>query len=572
MAGHTILLNLFGGVALLLWGTHMVQSAILRVFATPISAALARASAGPIRAAATGAVAATGLQSATAVAMLLSSFVARGMIALAPALAVMLGADLGTTLAVQALSLNLSAVAPLLLIVGVLLNRLAHSSRVEQTGRVVIGLGLMLLALGLIVAASAPLRDSEVTTLVLGRLGHDPVLALLFAILFTWLIHSSVAFVLFVISLTTAGLVTLPLALILVLGANVGAGLVAVGLTFDASTAARRMILGNLAFRAIGALAVFAALGPITAAISGLGADPGRLAAHFHTLFNLGLAIVFLPLTGRAARLLGRLVPDPEPESEAVVGPRLDHLDPSLLDRPPLALNAATRAVLGLADKVELMLREAIRTFDDADRRRIKNLEGLEDEVDADQEAIKLYLAKLMQTQLSAEESARVLEVVQFTTNLEHIGDIIDKGLLRLAGKKQKQALRFSQDGWHDIEAFHALIAEQMRRALAVFVSRDAAMARELVAEKDRLRAEEAAASERHFRRLRDGLPETIETSALHLDVLRDLKRVNAHLTSVAYPILEATGELRGSRLRAPAAEREPVRRAAQPARASSAG
>ncbi len=569
MAGHTILLNLFGGVALLLWGTHMVQSGILRVFAAQISAALARASAGPIRAAAAGAVAATGLQSATAVAMLLSSFVARGMIALAPALAVMLGADLGTTLAVQALSFNLSAIAPLFLIAGVLLNRLAHSSRAEQTGRVIIGLGLMLLALGLIVSASAPLRDSEVTALVLGRLGHDPVLALLFAILFTWLIHSSVAFVLFVISLTTAGLVTLPLALTLVLGANVGAGLVAVGLTFDASTAARRMILGNLAFRAIGALAVFAALGPITTAISGLGADPGRLAAHFHTLFNLGLAVVFLPLTGRAARLLERYVPDPAPEAS---GPRLDHLDPSLLDRPPLALNAATRAVLGLADKVELMLREAIRTFDDADRRRIKDLEGLEDEVDADQEAIKLYLAKLMQTQLSAEESARVLEVVQFTTNLEHIGDIIDKGLLRLAAKKQKQALRFSADGWREIEVFHALIAEQMRRALAVFVSRDTAMARELVAEKDRLRAEEAQASERHFRRLRDGLPETIETSALHLDVLRDLKRVNAHLTSVAYPILEANGELRGSRLRAPAAERKPARQAAQAARASSAG
>ncbi|MFO1208089.1 MAG: Na/Pi cotransporter family protein [Amaricoccus sp.] len=571
MAGHTILLNLFGGVALLLWGTHMVQSGVLRVFSSQISAALARASAGPIRAAATGAVAATGLQSATAVAMLLSSFVARGMIALAPALAVMLGADLGTTLAVQALSFNLSAIAPLFLIVGVLANRLARSSRVEQTGRVVIGLGLMLLALGLIVSASAPLRDSEVTALILGRLGHDPVLALLFAILFTWLIHSSVAFVLFVISLTAAGLVTLPLALTLVLGANVGAGLVAVGLTFDASTAARRMILGNLAFRAIGALAVFAALGPITAAISGLGADPGRLAAHFHTLFNLGLAVVFLPLTGRAAHLLERFVPDPGPETS---GPRLDHLDPSLLDRPPLALNAATRAVLGLADKVELMLREAIRTFDDADRRRIKDLEGLEDEVDADQEAIKLYLAKLMQTQLSAEESARVLEVVQFTTNLEHIGDIIDKGLLRLAAKKQKHDLRFSQDGWRDIEAFHALIAEQMRRALAVFVSRDAAMAREIVAEKDRLRAEEAQASERHFRRLRDGLPETIETSALHLDVLRDLKRINAHLTSVAYPILEQTGELRGSRLRAPApvAEGKPAPRRPQAARASSAG
>ena len=100
---------------------------------------------------------------------------------------------------------------------------------------------------------------------------------------------------------------------------------------------------------------------------------------------------------------------------------------------------------------------------------------ALEEEVDADQEAIKLYLAQLMQHELTPEESAQVMEVVLFTTNLEHIGDIIDKGLLRLAAKKRKQGLNFSADGWRDIRAFHALIAEQMRRALAVFVTRDAA-------------------------------------------------------------------------------------------------
>jgi phosphate:Na+ symporter len=361
--------------------------------------------------------------------------------------------------------------------------------------------------------------------------------------------HSSVAFVLFVVSLTSAGLIALPLAVTLVLGANVGSGLVAIGLTFGAAPAARRTIWGNFAFRAIGALLVFAALDPVTAAIARLDAEPARLAAHFHTLFNLGLVLLFLPLTGPAARLLERLIPDVQPGREAT---QLDHLDPDLLDRPPLAVNAAARAMLQLADKVELMLRKAIRTFEETDPRHIAELAALEDEVDSEQEAIKLYLARLMQRELPAEESARVLEIVQFTTNLEHIGDIIDRGLLRLAAKKQKQGLRFSDDGWRDIRAFHGLIAEQMRRALAVFVSRDPRMARDLVAEKDRLREEEREAAERHFRRLRDGLPETIETSALHLDVLRDLKRINAHLTTVAYAILEQRGELRDSRLRTP--------------------
>ena len=253
--------------------------------------------------------------------------------------------------------------------------------------------------------------------------------------------HSSVAFVLFVISLTGAGLIGLPLALTLVLGANVGAGLVALGLAARRSRwPARRVIYGNLAFRADRrARGLPRARAGHRRRSARLGGDPGRLAAHFHTLFNLG-ARRRLPAADRARRAAARAaLPRPRAGREA---PRLDHLDPALLDRPALALNAATRAMLALADKVELMLRETILTFEEPDGRRIQEVAALEEEVDADQEAIKLYLAQLMQRELTPEESAQVLEAVLFTTNLEHIGDIIDKGLLRLAAKKQKQGLQ----------------------------------------------------------------------------------------------------------------------------------
>ena len=380
----------------------------------------------------------------------------------------MLGADLGTTLAVQALSLDLSALMPLLLLAGVILaawpatgrrTDRPHPDRPRPDPPRTRPIG----------AASEPMRASEVTTLVLARLAHDPVLALSFAALFTWAMHSSVAFVLFVISLTGAGVVDLPLALTLVLGANVGSGLVALGLGFDQPVAARRVLDGNLGFRAIGALAVFP-IGPITAGSPRLGDDPARLAAHFHTLFNLGLAVVFLPLTARPPASSSGPSPTRTPGREVA---RLDHLDPALLDRPALALNAATRAMLGLADKVELMLRETILTFDEPTaggsggggaRGRGRCPSGGDQVLPRPPDAGRTH----------RRESAQVLETVLFTTNLEHIGDIIDKGLLRLAAKKQKQDLHFSADGWADIRAFHALIADQMRRALAVFVSRDA--------------------------------------------------------------------------------------------------
>ena len=473
MAGHTILLNLFGGVALLLWGTHMVRSAILRGFGAELRAAIGRAAGGPLRAATTGVAAATALQSATATAMLLTGFVGRGLIALPAALALMLGADLGTTLAVQALSLDLSAVTPLLLVAGVAVHRLAESARAGQVGRMLIGFGLILLALALIVAASAPLRASEVTALVLERLARDPILALVLGALLTWLMHSSVAFVLFVIPLAASGLIGLPLALTLVLGANVGCR------ADRARPGARRA--GGGAARALRQSRLPDARGGRGHAGARPGDRGGRAArrrpgpaggAFPHPLQPRPRA--HLPAADRPSRrgCWRALFPEPDPGRERRSSM---HLDPALFDTPALALNAATRAMMLLADKVELMLREAIQTFEDHDARRIRALEALEDEVDALQEEIKLYLARLMQRELTPQESAQVLEVVLLTTNLEHIGDIIDKGLLRLAAKKQKPGLRFSEAGWADIRAFHALIAEQMRRALTVFVSRDAA-------------------------------------------------------------------------------------------------
>ena len=410
----------------------------------------------------------------------------------------------------------------------------------------------MILALALVREASEPMRQSPVVGLALSRLAADPILAVVFAAGLTWLFHSSVAFVLFVVSLTGVGLVSPALALTLVLGANLGAGLVPLGLALGQPLAARRALYGNLGFRLIAVLLALPFAGALADWLEALGGDPARQAANAHTLFNLALLAAFLPLTGAAAATLQRLWP--EPPADVAEG-ELALLDEALLDRPELALNAATRELMRLADKVELMLRLAILTFEGRDDGRIAEIRGLETEVDAVQEDIKLYLARLMQVGLDERQSERVIELILFTTNLEHVGDIIDRGLLGMAEKKARLDLRFSGPGWAEIQAYHARIAEQMRLALTVFVSRDLAMARELVAEKDRLRELETEATERHVARLREGQPESIETSALHLDILRDLKRINAHLTTVAYPILEARGLLRGSRLKAPKSE-----------------
>jgi phosphate:Na+ symporter len=235
--------------------------------------------------------------------------------------------------------------------------------------------------------------------------------------------------------------------------------------------------------------------------------------------------------------------------------PAIEHLDEALLDRPALALGSASRELMRLADQVEIMLRETILAFEEGGERRRQPIKDLDDTVDRLQEAIKLYLTRLTRQPLSEEDSRQAFDLILFTTNLEHIGDIIDKSLLELAAKKHRLGLRFSPEGWAEITALHARVVDQMRLAMTVFVTRDLKMARELIAEKDRIRLAERDATENHLRRLRQGTLASLETSALHLDILRDLKRINAHIVSVAHPILETSGELRESRLRLAAGE-----------------
>jgi phosphate:Na+ symporter len=550
MSGNAILIDLLAGVALLIWATRMVRTGVVRAFGDKLRNAIGRATASPLKAWATGVGVATAMQSSSATALLVVSFAERGLIALAPALALMLGADIGSTLAVQILAFKPTWLSSILLIVGVPMFTASASSTVRQVGRIIIGIGLMIVSLGIIVGASEPLRESPTLVYVLESISGDLGLAFVFGAAIAWLAHSSLAAVLLVIALASSGVVAIPFGVAFVLGANVGSAFIPMGIAFRSTGTARRILVGNLVFRVTGAVTLLAIMMSFAIPLAFLGADPSRALANVHTGFNVLLALIFLPLTFVAAAVLERLLPDAPAVEDGGVS-RVNHLDEDAPDRPAVALGAATREVMRLADTVQLMLQESINTFADADERRREEIARLDDEVDRLQEEIKLYLTKLTRQPLSEEDGRRCFDLILFTTNLEHAGDIIDKGILRLAARKKRNNLAFSEEGWRELQALHQRVVDQMRLAVTVFVTRDLDMARDLVAEKDRFREAERLATESHLQRLREGTVASIETSALHLDLLRDLKRITAHLTTAGYPILEAHGALRGSRLRA---------------------
>ncbi|WP_029002369.1 Na/Pi cotransporter family protein [Azorhizobium doebereinerae] len=542
------LLDLAGCIALLLWGTHMVQSGVQSAFGPRLRSFLAGALKTRVHAFFAGLGVTAVLQSSTATGLMVAGFAATGLVDLVPALAVMLGANVGTTLVVQVLSFDISPLSPALILIGVMMYRRAGGPTPRDIGKVAIGLGLMLLSLHQLIDLITPYEDAPSLRMLMGAVSTQPVVAVAVAAVLTWVAHSSVAVVLLAMSLGAKGVVAPEAALALVIGANLGSALNPLLEASSASDpASRRLPFGNVLNRLVGTVVALALLDPISRLLVGIEPATARAVADFHTLFNLVLAVVFLPLLDPFANLLRRLFPVKVQESDPA---RPLYLDPIAIDTPVVALGNAAREALRLADILETMLSCTRDALEKDMRARIPEAQRLDDVLDRLNSAIQAYLMRLDNDALSPDDHRRLDEILAFSTNMEHAGDVLDNSLLPLAAKRLKRGLVFSPEGQSEIAAMVERVIANLRTAGALFMTNDARTARLLAAEKAVFRDLETKATQSHFDRLRAGQIESAETSGLQLDVVRDLKRVNAHLVAgTAYPVLQREGELLPSRI-----------------------
>ena len=541
------LLNLLAAIALLVWGTQIVRTGILRVFGENLRHVLAVGMGSRVQALLAGVGVTSLIQSSTATCLIVLSFLGRALVTLPAALAVMLGADVGTALVTVVFSFDLSWLSPLLIFGGVVCFVAREKSTLGQLGWVAIGLGLILLSLQLIVAATRPLVEAPAVRALLVALPQDVLLDMLVGAVLAVLSYSSLAIVLLVATLAVSGAVPVPIALGLVLGANLGSGLLAVMLTSKATMVERRLPIGNLLFKLVGALCVIPLLPYAHVWLQNTSGEVHQQVVLFHLMFNVALALVFIGLTGAAARLLLRLFPEPR----ASAAQRPQHLDPSALTTPSLAISCAAREALHQADVVETMLRGIVPVLRSNDLALAEQLRQMDDTVDELYTSIKLYLTQISRTALSERESRRWTDVVSFTINMEQIGDIIERVLQDIEDKKIRPNRRLSDAGMGEVCHLHERLVSNLRLAMSVFLDGHVRDARKLLEEKARFRDLQHEYAASHIARLQDNTTQSIETSSLHLDLISDLKRINSHICSIAYPILESAGALTATRIRA---------------------
>lgn len=537
------LLNLLSAVTLLIWGTHIVRTGILRVYGSNLRHVIGQNMASRPLAFVAGILVTAMVQSSNATAMLVTSFVGQGLMALTPALATMLGADVGTALMARVLTLDLSWLSPLLIFLGVIFFLSRKQTRVGQMGRVGIGLGLIILALQLIVEAAAPITQAQGVKVVFASLTGDLLLDALVGALFAMVSYSSLAAVLLTATLAGAAVISLPVAIGLVIGANIGSGILAFLSTSMQNAAGRQVALGSLLYKLIGLLLIIPVLDPLVNWMDSLDLSTQGLVIGFHLLYNTTRCLLLLPTVGPMARLCAWLLPQ-RPEANGLARPR--HLDPTALATPSLALANAARETLRMGDLIDNMLEAMLDVLRGKHTAVTQEVRRLGEDVEALYSAIKLYLAQMPREDLSENDSRRWAETIELAINLKLAGDLIERMLRKLQQQKTSQRRSFSDVGLEELADLHSQLMANLRLGLSVFLSADKESARQLLREKRRFRAQERRLAHAHVSRLQRKIVQSLETSSLHLELIADMKRLNSLFCSSAYVVLETadTGAL----------------------------
>ncbi|MBT8435970.1 MAG: Na/Pi cotransporter family protein [Gammaproteobacteria bacterium] len=531
-----------------MWGLRMVRVGMSESWGSEIRSALGASLNNRFKAFLSGLGVTMLLQSSSATALLTSSFSGQGILTTATALAILLGADVGTTLVAQVLTFDLSALSPILIALGVALFTYSPRGRTRDIGRLLLGIGMMLLALKLIVTASLPMRESLIIQQIFVALGEDLILAVIFGAIIAWASHSSLATVLLVIALASTKSLDITVAFAFILGANIGGAIPPFIATLGANRTARQPPLGNLLFRVCGVMIALPFVGMIANGLSPLEISHGRQIANFHMLFNITLAVLCFPLINTMVALTARIIP----EDKKVI----DEMQPRELDRgafetPLVALVNAEREVLRMGEVVERMFRNSFIALKKNDHQLAKRSRKMDQVVNQYYDNVKSYLTALARETLGEKESRRCNEILSFATNLEHIGDIISGDLIRnILRKKLVPGNKMSTQDRKDINNLYQPVLATFQLSLSVFTSSDIAMARQLLARKYKFIKREKKAVANHLQKIRDDSHYDSQLSAMQLDVLRDLRRINSYQAAVAYPILEEAGQLRSSRLR----------------------
>jgi phosphate:Na+ symporter len=525
-----LLILLVGGSMLLLYGVKLITDAMERAFGARLRLIMMTLATRPLAAFGSGIAVTMLIQSSTATASVMIGLVSARLIPLAGAVVMLLGAAVGSTLVVQLLAFHITDYALEFLGLAATFALFSQRTKLRDVGRSVFSFGLILVGLAMIDASSTPIADSSITNAIMQTLAQSPLVLLLLGMLLSAVFVSSIAAIGIVMVLAAGNALPLTAALAVTLGANIGTTLTPLLKALNQKNVeGRRLGLIYTGTRIIGVVVAMLLLNPLAVLLSQWLPHPAAQVAIAHLGFNLFLAALFVPFANQLADLATRLLPDPERIKQETC-----YLDPEALTLPAVALGQAMREVLRMADLATEMLQLSISAFEDGTKDLPKRISALDDQLDDLETAIKNYLIQLNDEMLNQEQARRELSLLHISTELEAIGDIIDRQLMRLARRKRRKQIAFSQPEWRDIVAYHREVLGLLQRVLAGLATQDAEIAEEVLAHRQELNQIKREMHLRHLQQLSSGAPTNLDASAIHLEMVNAMSRILSHTCSIA--------------------------------------
>ena len=542
-----VALNLAAAAGLLIWAVRLVRTGFERAYGSNICLWMRRTTQNRVSAALTGITAATLLQSSTAVVLLMAGFMSSGALGTMSSLALVLGADLGSAIVVQVLNSRVAILEPVLLLVGVIFFLRSSRRTLRQIGRIFIGLALIFVSLDLIRIASAPVAEAEALQAITRYLAYDLITAFMVASIFAWFVHSSVAAILLFAMFTAHGILPLNAAFAMVLGANLGGAFIAFVLTLHADLSVRRVVIANLLLRGGGAIAGLMLVAQFEVGELAVGVSAEQQVLGLHLVFNFFLVILGLVFLSPVLRVVELMVPNKQ-TSDGLAFER-SALDQSVLDQPEHAFFCARREMVEMGNRVEAMLRECVGLFDVYDQRVADQLKEEHAQISRMATDVRVYLSNIQSADRKEEIGTRAFDLASNAVNIETGSDVIARKLVGLARRKFLEKTNFSDQGKAELLDFYDRVLRNIQQGIVVLMSDDVGVARAVVEQKETIRDLEQELEKQHLIRLREGQIASIETSAIHIDLLRSLKTLNSSFATLAYPLLTEAGELLDSRL-----------------------
>ena len=545
-----VIISLLGGLALFLYGMEKMSDALKNVAGEKMKDILAMLSNNRFMGLITGAGVTAVIQSSSVTTVMLVGFVSANLMSLSQTIGVILGADIGTTITAQIVAFKVTKYALLLLAAGFAMLFISKKEKVQQYGYMVMGLGMIFFGMGVMSEAMSPLRTYQPFIDLMANMSN-PILGILVAAIFTALVQSSSAAMGVVIVLAMQGLITLEAGIALALGANIGtcitAGLASIGKPREAV----RVAASHVLFKVLGVLIMLPLIGPFsklivyispnpTAGLTGIDAIASvlpRQVANAHTLFNVGIAFLFLPFVSQFARLIYRLVPDKPVEEEKEIQPKF--LSDMLLHTPSLALDAARHEIKRMGKRVDLMSSAMMPAVLSGDKESLLAVRDMYREVDILHSHIVTYLAKVSQLQLNEHQTLKLTNIMAAVNDLDHIGDLIEINMVELGLRRVYKGFKISEATQKVIHTLHVVVSDALKAAIRAVVEEDIDFAYRVILMKDDLNKLIKQADLHQAERLVAADSGKFEAYSIEVDIIEKLQRIYYHSKRIAKSVIE---------------------------------